>query len=186
MRVIAGSARRISLVAPPGEATRPTADRIKETLFNMLQEEISGCRFLDLFAGSGGIGIEALSRGAREAAFVERDKKALLCIRENLMKTHLKSRATVYPQDFTVALRQLNRIGEPFDIIYADPPYQNGYEPEIMRLLAENGAADHHTQIILECSLTTATNFADSRLFEIERIKTYKTNRHVFLRKKKG
>ncbi|MBO4395816.1 MAG: 16S rRNA (guanine(966)-N(2))-methyltransferase RsmD [Eubacterium sp.] len=184
MRVIAGSARHISLVAPTGEGTRPTSDRIKETLFNILQQDIPGCRFLDLFAGSGGIGIEALSRGASEASFIERDKKALLCIRENLTKTKLKQLATVYPSDYTVALRQLNKIGEPFDIIFADPPYQSGYEAEMMRLLTEKGAADTRTQIIIECSLTRKLDFADSRLFEIERIKNYKSNRHVFLRRK--
>ena len=75
MRVIAGSARRIPLVAPEGKNTRPTTDRIKETLFNMLQDDIPGCQFLDLFSGSGGIGIEALSRGAKQAVLVEFGKK---------------------------------------------------------------------------------------------------------------
>ena len=82
MRVIAGSARRLSLKTIEGLDTRPTTDRIKETLFNMLQNEIPGCRFLDLFAGSGGIGIEALSRGAREAVFVENNPKAISCIQD--------------------------------------------------------------------------------------------------------
>lgn len=90
MRVIAGSARRIPLVAPEGKNTRPTTDRIKETLFNMLQDDIPGCQFLDLFSGSGGIGIEALSRGAKQAVLVEFGKEALECIRKNLEKTKLK------------------------------------------------------------------------------------------------
>ena len=91
MRVIAGSARRIPLVAPEGKNTRPTTDRIKETLFNMLQDDIPGCQFLDLFSGSGGIGIEALSRGAKQAVLVEFGKEALECIRKNLEKTKLKT-----------------------------------------------------------------------------------------------
>ena len=87
MRVIAGSARRRNLVCPSGEKTRPTTDRIKETLFNMIQTELMDARFLDLFSGSGGIGIEALSRGSRECVFVERAKEAISCIRTNLQNT---------------------------------------------------------------------------------------------------
>ena len=91
MRVIAGKARRLPLVSPEGRGTRPTTDRIKETLFNILQDDIPGCRFLDLFSGSGAIGIEAISRGAKEAVFVEFGKEALSCIRANLKKTKLES-----------------------------------------------------------------------------------------------
>ena len=89
MRVIAGSARSLPLKTPAGLETRPTTDRIKETLFNMIQSGLYGCRFLDLYSGSGAIGIEALSRGAQKAVFVEQQKKALSCIRENLAFTHL-------------------------------------------------------------------------------------------------
>ena len=87
MRVIAGNARRLLLKAPLGDNTRPTTDRIKQTLFNMIQNEVPGSVFLDLFAGSGAIGIEALSRGADYAVFVENDKNALTCIEENLKHT---------------------------------------------------------------------------------------------------
>ena len=90
MRVIAGSARRLLLKTIDGLDTRPTTDRIKETLFNMLQNDIPGCIFLDLFSGSGAIGIEALSRGAREAVLVENNPKAVSCIRENLKTTKLE------------------------------------------------------------------------------------------------
>ena len=95
MRVIAGTARRLPLVTPKGMETRPTTDRIKETLFNILQNDLPGCHFLDLFAGSGAIGIEALSRGAAKAVFVDNSKEALSCIRQNLEKTHLADRAIV-------------------------------------------------------------------------------------------
>ena len=88
MRVIAGKARRMSLITPKGSDVRPTTDRIKETLFNMIQNEIEGSRFLDLFAGSGGIGIEALSRGAEYCAFADKDKRSVACIHENLAHTH--------------------------------------------------------------------------------------------------
>ncbi len=90
MRVIAGKARRLLLKTIDGLDTRPTTDRIKETLFNMIQTELPDCRFLDLFAGSGAIGIEALSRGASHAVFVEKNQKAADCIRENLKRTYLE------------------------------------------------------------------------------------------------
>ena len=89
MRVIAGKARRIQLKSMEGMNTRPTTDRIKETLFNMLSQDIYGCHFLDLFSGSGAIGIEALSRGAASAVFVEHNRQAVACIKENLTKTKL-------------------------------------------------------------------------------------------------
>ena len=88
MRVIAGSARRLNLVTPKGNNTRPTSDRIKETLFNILSPMLYDVNFLDLFAGSGGIGIEALSRGAKSATFIEKDKEAVKCIKKNLETTH--------------------------------------------------------------------------------------------------
>ena len=95
MRVIAGSARRLLLKTAEGMETRPTTDRIKETLFNMLQNELYGCSFLDLFAGSGAIGIEALSRGAEAAVFIDSGTAQISCIRENLKTTRLEDRALV-------------------------------------------------------------------------------------------
>lgn len=123
MRVIAGTARRLPLVTPKGMETRPTTDRIKETLFNILQNDLPGCHFLDLFAGSGAIGIEALSRGAAKAVFVDNSKEALSCIRQNLEKTHLADRAIVIGQDCAGAILQLMQKNA-FDIIFMDPPHQ--------------------------------------------------------------
>ena len=99
MRVIAGTARRLPLKTIAGKDTRPTTDRIKETLFNILQNDIYGVRFLDVFAGSGGIGIEALSRGAAYAAFIEQNRAAVDCIRDNLRFTHLDGQASVMQSD---------------------------------------------------------------------------------------
>ena len=95
MRVIAGTARSLPLKTPEGMDTRPTTDRIKETLFNMLQTRIGGSVFVDMFSGSGGIGIEAISRGANKAYFIEYDKKALACIKDNLNFTKFNDRALV-------------------------------------------------------------------------------------------
>ena len=107
MRVIAGSARRISLKTPKGLDTRPTTDRLKETLFNILQYDLADCCFLDLFAGSGGIGIEALSRGAAQCILVDQNREAVACIRENLQVTHLTEQATVMCCDALTALSRL-------------------------------------------------------------------------------
>ena len=117
MRVIAGKARRLNLKTIPGNDTRPTTDRIKETLFNILQPEIPGCRFLDLFSGSGAIGIEALSRGADYAVFVEKNPKACACILENLSFTKLSEGGKLLNMDVLQALRSLEG-GEPFDCIF--------------------------------------------------------------------
>ena len=123
MRVIAGKARSLRLKTIEGMDTRPTTDRIKETLFNMLQPYLADCRFLDLFAGSGAIGIEALSRGAACCVFVESSPKAAGCIRDNLRFTHLDGQARVMTEDVLTAIRQLD--GEkPFDCIFMDPPYR--------------------------------------------------------------
>ena len=125
MRVIAGTARSMPLKCIEGLDTRPTTDRIKETLFNMLQPEIPGCRFLDLFGGSGAIGIEALSRGADFAAFAENNKKAYECILANLAFTRLADRSRVFFMDALGALRVMEEDG-PFDLIFLDPPYGRG------------------------------------------------------------
>ena len=100
MRVIAGTARRINLKTPDGLDTRPTQDRIKETLFNILQFDLEGQDVLDLFAGSGALGIEALSRGAKRAVFCDAARQAVLCIEENLEKPHFKEQSLVLPGDY--------------------------------------------------------------------------------------
>ena len=108
MRVIAGSARRLLLKTVEGKDTRPTTDRIKETLFNMIQNDLYGRSFLDLFAGSGGIGIEAASRGAKEVVFVEKNPAAMMIIRENLKHTSLEDAAVTMQSDVMTAIRSLD------------------------------------------------------------------------------
>lgn len=120
MRIIAGSARGIPLVAPKGKQVRPTLDRVRESLFNILMPRISGARFADCFAGSGANGIEALSRGASEAFLVENDRTALEAIRTNLAKTRLADRAKILPLNLP---QQLGSLPGPVDILFADPPY---------------------------------------------------------------
>ena len=111
MRVIAGKARRLLLKTIEGQDTRPTTDRIKETLFNILNPDLPGSTFLDLFSGSGGIGIEALSRGADRAVFIEMNPKAAECIRENLQTTKLEEESIVMNCDVITGLRRVSKPG---------------------------------------------------------------------------
>ena len=125
-RVIAGTARSIRLEAP-GPGTRPLGDRVKQTLFAVLEPDLPGARFLDLFAGSGAGGIEALSRGAAQATFVERDAGAARIIAANVARTHLSgpARVSVVREDVLAWLRHPARAGEPpWDLVLLDPPYE--------------------------------------------------------------
>ncbi len=182
MRVIAGKARRLPLITPEGKDTRPTTDRIKETLFNVIQDDIPGCMFLDLFSGSGAIGIEALSRGAKKAYLVEFGKEPLRCIKANLAKTRLTEDAVVLPVEVTYAISKLEKMGQVFDIVYADPPYQKEFEPKILDLLTRSSIVKQDTLVILESALETEVDYVDDNVYEIVKIKEYKTNKHVFLR----
>lgn len=182
MRVIAGKARRIPLVTPEGRDTRPTTDRIKETLFNMIQDEVPDSNFLDLFSGSGGIGIEALSRGARQACFVEFARKPLRCIKENLAKTGLGDRALVLPVEAGYGVTRLGDMGQVFDIVYADPPYKKDFEPKILGILADSGIVRRGAMVIMESSLETVPDYVDERRYEMVKLKKYKTNQHIFLK----
>ena len=135
MRVIAGSARRLLLKAPDGMDTRPTADRVKESLFNMLNPDLYGCAFLDLFSGSGAIGIEALSRGAQRAVLVDASMECAGIIKQNLEVTKLGEIAEIINEDVYAAIERLGRRGDKFDIIFMDPPYAAGYYVPVMEAI---------------------------------------------------
>lgn len=178
MRVIAGSARRLQLLTPRGLKTRPTQDRVKETLFNILQDEVEGAYFLDLFAGSGQMGIEALSRGARAASFVDQGREAIACIQENLRRCHLEKRAKVIASDVSLALALLDRRDLP-DLVFMDPPYGQDFEEGVLRQLRDLLRAN--AIVIIESPLNSDFSYAESLGYQIDRIKRYKTNQHVFL-----
>lgn len=182
MRVIAGSAKHLNLKTIEGLDTRPTTDRIKETLFNMIQTDIPGSRFLDLFSGSGAIGIEALSRGAEEAVFVELNPKAVACIKENLQFTHLQEHAEVMQTDVFQALNRLRGRGA-FDFIFMDPPYNHELEKKVLQELKDMDLADEYTVIITEASLQTDFSYLESMGYRLKKYKKYKTNAHVFIEK---
>ena len=142
MRVIAGTLRRRTLAAPAGLATRPTSDRLRETLFNVLAPRIDGAFFLDLYAGSGAVGIEALSRGASQVTFVERAPAALKVLRVNLEKLGVKEGFRVEGCSAAAFLRRARWEGERrFDVVFLDPPYDAAEEYATALRLLGGGAA---------------------------------------------
>ena len=134
MRVITGKARGIQLKTPDGMLTRPTADRVKEALFSIINFDIPGARVLDLFAGTGQMGIEALSRGAEYAVFVDAREDACRLVRENLKRTKLEKEAKVIRSDY---LDYLNRCREQYDIIFLDPPYAEVFLENALKRITE-------------------------------------------------
>ena len=184
MRVIAGTARSLPLKTVPGASTRPTTDKIKETLFNILAPQIPGAVFLDLFSGSGGIGIEALSRGASKCVFVENDAKAAACIADNLRFTKLEENAVIMRKNVLSAINELALRGLSFDIVYVDPPYFEGLEEETLRSLASSGLLNEDSLVIIEASKENPLDFIETLGFRLTREKQYKTNKHCFLRVK--
>lgn len=182
MRIIAGTARSLPLRSIEGRDTRPTTDRIKETLFNILQTGIEGCSFLDLFAGSGQIGLEALSRGASHAVFVENSKKACACIEENIRFTRFDARAKLLSMEASGALRTLEG-NDSFDYIFMDPPYQSGMEQEVLIYLAGSGLLKEDGVIIIEAAADTDFSYVSGMGLKVIREKKYKTNKHIFVTK---
>ena len=172
MRVIAGTARSLPLKTPEGMDTRPTTDRIKETLFNMLQTYIPDCVFVDIFSG----------RGARKAYFIENAPKALACIEDNLAFTKMKDRAIVLKQDACAGLTGIYE--KHVDVIFMDPPYDQEQERRVLEQLRYAKYVSEETLILVEASLHTDFSYAEDLGFEVIREKKYKTNKHVFLRRK--
>ncbi len=184
MRVIAGSARRLLLKTIDSMDTRPTTDRIKETLFNMLQFEVPGIDFLDLFSGSGGIGIEALSRGSRRAVFVENNPKAVKCIEENVEHCKFQDQSLILSTDYMSALNRLNGKGYHFGIVFMDPPYNKGFERKAMQLLHDMDYVDENTIFVIEADLLDdLAEDIEKMGYSLQREKTYKTNKHIFFKK---
>lgn len=181
MRVIAGKARHIQLKTVETMDTRPTTDRIKETLFNMIHNDIYDARFLDLFSGSGAIGIEALSRGASYAVFVENSRNAVRCIQENLQKTKLTEQAAVMECDVMGAIKTLSAKSEPFDYIFMDPPYNKEHEKNVLMSLRNTPLVDEYTTIIVEASLETGFDYLEEMGYKLIKRKEYKTNVHMFI-----
>jgi 16S rRNA (guanine(966)-N(2))-methyltransferase RsmD len=124
MRVIAGTFRSRQLAAPRGIETRPTSDRLRETLFNILAPRLEGCRFVDLYAGTGAVGIEAISRGAAYVWFAENAEPAIASLKANLAALKISSGFTLEPRGVGAMLQRLGKLGQKIDIVYLDPPYE--------------------------------------------------------------
>lgn len=148
MRIISGTAKGTKLFTLDGELTRPTLDRVKESIFNIIQNEIKESVFLDLFSGSGAIALEAASRGAQKVVACDESKKAINIINKNIQKTHLQEIIDVYNSDYSICLKKLKKIK--FDFVYLDPPYKTDYIEKSIRQILEYDLINENSKIIIE------------------------------------
>lgn len=183
MRVISGQARGLKLKAPEGMETRPTTDRIKESFFNIISPQLYQAEFLDLFSGSGGIGIEALSRGALTAVFVDESPQSINVIKDNLTRARFTDRAEVVKGSVMSVIASLGARGKRFDIVFMDPPYGKGLVEAALEAIQSADILKDDGFIVAEQSVDEAELNPDG--FEVYRIKDYKrTTKMTFLRKK--
>ena len=149
MRIISGKARGTNLFTLKGnDITRPTLDRVKESIFNIIQNKIQDSIFLDLFSGSGAIGLEAASRGAKLAILCDKDKNAIQVIEKNIEKTHMQKQTELYMCDYELLIK--NKIDNKLDIVYIDPPYKSNYAINAIKLLLEKDLLKKDSIVILE------------------------------------
>ncbi len=150
MRIIAGEKRGHTIVAPEGMNTRPTQDRVREAIFGMFQFYMPGSRVLDLFAGSGAMGLEALSRGAAFALFNDASIESIGMIRTNIARLGYADKSQIFNYDCIAAIERLTRAGEKFDFVFVDPPYRAGVYKDVLKLLSENGLMRRDGRIVVE------------------------------------
>lgn len=148
MRIISGKVRGLTLKTIDGDSTRPTRDMVREALFSILMNQVSGCAFLDLFAGSGAIGIEALSRGAEFCMFIDSNPQCIKVIKENIEKARFKENTEIYNTDYKIAIKKLKK--SMFDIIYIDPPYNHEMGIDAINRLSDVDVLKNDGVIILE------------------------------------
>lgn len=149
MRIIAGEKRGLKLASQEGMETRPTLDRVKEAMFGRLQFELKGKHILDLFAGSGALGLEALSRGAQDAVFVDYDDGAGAAVKRNIEAAQMESRAVFIKNDYVAAMK-LFQNKRKFDIVFIDPPYRSGFYGKVLCDLAEYGLLTAGAVVVTE------------------------------------
>ncbi|PYG86845.1 16S rRNA (guanine(966)-N(2))-methyltransferase RsmD [Ruminiclostridium sufflavum DSM 19573] len=164
MRVISGSARGLKLVALESMDTRPTADRVKENLFNIIAPYIDDTKVLDLYAGSGGLGIEALSRGAQSAVFCDSNDKSINIIKTNIEKAKFLDKANVFLGEAKLILKKLSHTGEKFDIIFLDPPYRKNIVPDILTELEVNRVMEDKVIIVAETDVEDSLPYETATL----------------------
>lgn len=183
MRIISGKARGTKLYTLEGDTTRPTLDRVKESLFNIIQNQIIGCTFLDLFSGSGAIGLEAASRGAKKVILCEKNSNAIEIINKNIEKTHLKENVELNKTSFENLLKKIN---DKVDIIYIDPPYKTNYVYDALKLIQEKNILLDNATIIVETDEEERIKNEIAKLeFEITAQKKYGRVHLIFLAENK-
>lgn len=163
MRIITGKARGVRLDTPAGETTRPTAERAKEAVFSMLQFELEDRQVLDLFAGSGQLGLEALSRGAAHAVLVDCDRNAAEILKKNALKTRLAPDCEIFCADYADFLRNC-RGKRRFDLIFLDPPYARKLVPDALQQLKKYRCLSPHATVVCECGSGEDVFGADAAL----------------------
>lgn len=183
MRVIAGEKRHLILKTLSDLSIRPTTDKIKETLFNMIQFDVPQTNFLDLFAGSGAIGIEALSRGAKFATFVDNSFEAVKVINENLSHTNLIDRAQIIKKDVDFAIDFLDKDCVKYGIVFMDPPYGKDLYKTAFEKLLNSNIIDNDTLLILETNLKDDVTHIKELGYDIIKTKEYKSNKHIFFKR---
>ena len=172
MRIISGIARGTKLFTLEGETTRPTLDRVKESMFNIIQNEVQNSIFIDLFSGSGAIGLEAASRGAKRVILCDKSKQAINIINKNIEKTHLKEKVELYNLDYELLLK--TKIKEQADIIYIDPPYKSDFAINAVNIILENRIVSEDSTIIIE------TDEEEKILRELEKIEIKITDKRKY------
>ncbi len=179
MRIIAGRCRGTQLLAPRGMDTRPTQDKVKESLFSMIQMDIPGAQVLDLFGGSGALALESISRGAESAVVVDKSREALDCIRKNVQKLRMEDEVCILNSDWTQALVKCKMDGRKFDLVFLDPPYRLTELDEMCQKIMQNGLLLPSAMLVLEHR--TGISLDMPREFQLEKERTYgDTQIHFF------
>jgi 16S rRNA (guanine(966)-N(2))-methyltransferase RsmD len=186
MRVVSGTCKGRALKAVPGNTTRPTTDKVKEAIFNMIGPYFDGGIALDLFAGSGGLGIEALSRGLDKAIFIDRDSKAFQIIRDNINVCQLEEKTEVYRNDAARALKALIKRGISFDYIFLDPPYKLQQLVSLMEKMDEHELVHNGSMIVCEHSHEVELPATIGELTQIKYEKYGIIAITIFLKEQKG
>ncbi len=184
MRVISGQSRGKKLISLDGDNTRPTLDRVKEALFNIIQFEVKDAAVLDLFAGTGALGIEALSRGAKEAVFCDKVPDAIKVIKQNIINTNNLDKATIINKEYQEVLENLSKQNKKFDIVFLDPPYKTNLAIESLQKIIMSDLLTEDGTIIIE---TDDIN-KEREILKIEKVEIFDKRKYgsvwlIFIRK---
>nr|WP_314278524.1 16S rRNA (guanine(966)-N(2))-methyltransferase RsmD [uncultured Peptostreptococcus sp.] len=171
MRVISGSARGLKLNTPSDDKIRPTTDRVKESMFNIIQDLVYDSQVLDLFAGSGALGIEALSRGANRVVFSDKSPDSIKIVKSNIEKVKLSNKSLVLNYDFKRCLSKMGSENQKFDLVFVDPPYYKGLFEEVLATIRDNDILNKDGVVILEHDANTKIGHVDG--LEVYKEKKY-------------